>query len=231
MLNAPCTPREINLPHAQHGLRCVCFEVNMIQENTYLLWDESGEAVFIDCGAFYPHEYDAIRQFVAQHELQPVLSLYTHGHFDHIFGVQFLCDTYGLRPLLGSADIPTYECADMQMQMFLHRALPLQLPQVERGLEEGEAITFGHQRVKVINTPGHTPGGVCYYLADSHLLLSGDSLFRYSIGRCDLPGSDGASLVRALQEKILALPDETLVLPGHGPETNIADERVGNPYL
>lgn len=104
----------------------------MIQENTYLLWDESGEAVFIDCGAFYPHEYDAIRQFVAQHELRPVLSLYTHGHFDHIFGAQFLCDTYGLRPLLGSADIPTYECADMQMQMFLHRALPLQLPQVEQ---------------------------------------------------------------------------------------------------
>jgi glyoxylase-like metal-dependent hydrolase (beta-lactamase superfamily II) len=119
----------------------------------------------------------------------------------------------------------------MQMQMFLHRALPLQLPQVERGLAEGEEIAFGHQRVKVINTPGHTPGGVCYYLADAHLLLSGDSLFRYSIGRCDLPGSDGASLVRALQEKILALPDETLVLPGHGPETNIADERVGNPYL
>ena len=231
MLNSPCIPREINLPNAQNGLRCVCFEVNMIQENTYLLWDESGEAMFVDCGAFYPHEYDTIRQFVAQHELRPVLSLYTHGHFDHIFGAQFLCDTYGLRPLLGGADIPTYECADMQMQMFLHRALPLQLPQVERSLAEGEEIAFGHQRVKVINTPGHTPGGVCYYLADSHLLLSGDSLFRYSIGRCDLPGSDGASLVRALQEKILALPDETLVLPGHGPQTNIADERLGNPYL
>ena len=231
MLNAPCTPREIKLPHAQHGLRCVCFEVNMIQENTYLLWDESGEAMFVDCGAFYPHEYDTIRQFVAQYELRPVLSLYTHGHFDHIFGAQFLCDTYSLHPQLGSSDIPTYECAEMQMQMFLHRALPLQTPLVERGLEEGEEIRFGHQCFKVINTPGHTPGGVCYYSADNHLLLSGDSLFRYCIGRCDLPGSDGASLVRALQEKILVLPDETLVLPGHGDATTVADERVGNPYL
>ena len=157
--------------------------------------------------------------------------LLTHGHFDHIFGAQFLCDTYGLHPQLGSSDIPTYECAEMQMQMFLHRALPLQTPPVERGLEEGEEIHFGHQRINVINTPGHTPGGVCYYLEGAHLLLSGDSLFRYSIGRCDLPGSDGASLVRALQEKILALPDETLVLPGHGDATTIADERMGNPYL
>lgn len=224
-------PQPISVPSATKGLQCVCFTVNMIEENTYLIWDETNEAVLVDCGAQHADEQHTIAQFIDDRHLHLVRLLNTHGHFDHVFGNLFISRHYHLSPEMAKAEQVTYESAREQMAMFLHRDFPLEVPPVRHWLEEGETVEFGHHRLEVIHTPGHTPGGVCYYCATDHLLWSGDSLFRREIGRCDLPGGDERALVTALRQKVTTLPEDVLVLPGHGPSTTVGEERNGNRYL
>lgn len=207
------------------------FVVNMIEENCYILWDETREAAIVDCGAFTPQERQALSDYVTDRQLTVTRLLNTHGHFDHIFGNDFACRTFGLSPELHREEAATYEAAARQMQMFLHRDLPLTVPPAGRYFETDDRLSVGSHEWRVIHTPGHTPGGVCFYCEAERVLLSGDSLFRGSIGRCDLPGGDERSLVRTLRERILTLPDEVRVLPGHGPETTIGFERAHNPCL
>ena len=207
------------------------FTVNFIEENCYLLWDESREAVIVDCGAFLPEEQEQLRAFVTENNLTIKHLLNTHAHFDHLFGVQFCSDAWGVLPEMSADEVETYHQAIPQMQAFLHRAFPLQLPPLGKTFGEGDAIRFGTHELRVIATPGHTPGGVCFYCEAEGLLLTGDSLFRCSIGRCDLPGGDASSLVTALSEKILTLPEDVKVLPGHGPSTTIGYERMNNMML
>lgn len=184
------------------------FTVNFIEENCYVLSDTAGNAAIIDCGAYSPEEQRAVSHYIATARLTPRHLLCTHGHFDHVFGNQFLYDTYGLQPQLHADEAATYTAAPEQMQLFLHRALPLQTP-----------------------APGHTPGGVCFYLESEQLLFSGDSLFRGTIGRCDLPGGSEAQLLTALRSKILTLPCATRVYPGHGPATTVGREQSNNPFF
>ncbi len=207
------------------------FPVNFIEENCYVLSDESGEAVIIDCGAFFPEEKEEIRDYLTQNKLTPKHHLCTHGHFDHIFGAQFLTEAYGLLPELCKDEIEIYETADEQMRQFLHRNLPLSLPQIGKTFADGDRIFFGTHSLKVIATPGHTPGGCCFYCEKEGILLSGDSLFRGSIGRCDFPGGNQVSLINSLTQRILTLPEDVKVYPGHGPYTTIAEEKDSNPYL
>ncbi len=207
------------------------FTVNMIQENCYVVSDATKEAVIVDCGAYYDEEYAAIKDYIESNQLRPVRHLLTHGHFDHCFGAQWVKDTYGLAPQLCEADEATYHMQAEQLMFFLHRPLPIQLPKLGKLFKEGDTIGFGTHTFHVISTPGHTPGGVCLYEQEEHELFSGDNLFRGSIGRCDLPGSDPVALPQALKKKIIILPEETRVWPGHGPETTIGFERNNNPYI
>lgn len=207
------------------------FVFNFIEENCYLLWDETGEAVVVDCGAFSENECQAITRFITEHNLTLRHQLYTHGHFDHIFGAQHIADTFSVLPTLHRDEAETYQAAPQQMQMFLHRNLPLSVPPIGTLLTDGEAIHFGTHTLRVIATPGHTAGRVCYYCKEEALLLSGDSLFLGSIGRCDLPGGNEATLISGLQQRIMVLPPETKVLPGHGDATTIGKEKQTNPYL
>ncbi len=206
------------------------FVVNMIEVNCYVLWDDSREAVIIDCGAFYEEDNKIIYNFIEEKQLIVQHLLCTHGHFDHVFGNQFVFDTYGLQPRISSADIKLYLHADEQVKLFLHRDIAISLPPPE-ALEEGKPIVFGHHNLFLIPTPGHTPGGICFYEESEAVLFSGDSLFRRSIGRCDLPGGDEAMLIDSLQRNILTLPEHVTVLPGHGEPTTIGEERRNNPYL
>lgn len=208
------------------------FVVNMVEENCYVFYDnDSLEAAVIDCGAFYPEERDAIANFIDGRKLKLRHVLNTHAHFDHLFGVKWLCDRYGLGLELPADERETFELVAQQTKLFLHRELPLELPPVSRWLKAGDRIEVGAIKLDVIATPGHTPGGVCYYDAADALLFSGDSLFHHEIGRCDLPGGSLTQLVTALKERILTLPENVKVLPGHGDATTIGEEKRMNPYL
>lgn len=208
------------------------FEVNMIAENCYLLWDDdTRETAIIDCGAFYPEEQRAISDCIVQHDLKLTHLLNTHAHFDHLFGVQYIYDTYGVEVELGIGDKETYQHAAEQTKAFLRVDYPLHLPPVARYLSAGDEVQVGSITLQVIVTPGHTPGGVCYYCAEEGVLFSGDSLFRHAIGRCDFPGGNQTSLVASLRQNVLTLPPQVKVLPGHGEMTTIAEEKQMNPYL
>ena len=200
------------------------FTFNPIEENTYVLWDsKSRDAAIIDCGAINPYEYGQLEHFIQEEKLHPTLSLLTHMHFDHIFGLGWLNKKYGLRPIFHELEQNNY---DMQEKMALEvfgMNIPLERPGVLRYVKDGDELTLGNHKLKVIHTPGHTAGGVCY-LADS-LLFCGDTLFAGSCGRTDLPGGSMQQEVNSIREKLLTLPDDIRVLPGHGPETSIAREK------
>ena len=207
------------------------FVVNMIEENCYLLWDETGEAALVDCGAYFDEDREHIRNFIAERKLNVRLHLLTHGHFDHIFGAQFVADTYGLLPQMAKTEAENYSSQKEQLRAFLRRDLPLSIPPIGKLLDDNEKVRFGNQEFTVIYTPGHTPGGICYYNAEAKILLSGDSLFQGSIGRTDFPGGNGRDLVESLSRRVLTLPEDVTVFPGHGPETTIGEEKRHNPYF
>lgn len=207
------------------------FICNFIEENCYIVSDGHGQAAIIDCGAYFPEEKQAIVRYVSDNGLTIVENLYTHGHFDHVFGADFVHATYGLAPRLSFDEQTTYAAAAEQMRMFLHRDFPLVLPTPGTPFAEGDVIAVGTLRLRVIATPGHTPGGVCFYEESEGVLLSGDSLFEGEIGRCDLPGGDEDTLVSTLQRKVLTLPEDVVVLPGHGDSTTVGREKRYNRHL
>ena len=190
------------------------FEVNCS------ILSENGKAWIVDPG----QEPDRIIDLLAKKGLEPAAILLTHGHFDHIGGIPGLLEKF--------PDLPVY-VHEKDAVMFGHplNQLPPEYasfakPKELRGLESLEGL----KGLEVIETPGHTPGGVCYYFPKDKLLLSGDTLFAGSVGRTDLQGGDMATLMDSLQ-KLTALPDDTLVIPGHGMHTRIALEKSGNPFL
>lgn len=207
------------------------FICNFVEECTYLLFDDTTRhGIIIDCGAYSPQERAEIKNFVDEHRLTLRHHFLTHAHFDHVMGASFIFEAYNLRPEMCIDELPCYEQAEQHMQMFIHRALPLDLPAPGPTFADGDTIGEGTLSLRVIATPGHTPGGVCLRLGNE-LLFSGDSLFSGCIGRCDLPGGNEAQLVSALRSKILTLPPALAVYPGHGPSTTIAREARSNPYL
>lgn len=208
------------------------FPVNPLSENTYIVSDETQEAVIIDCGAFYDQELEAIDKYISSKQLKPVAHILTHAHFDHIFSAAFIYDRYGLKARCHQADLPLFEHAEEQMRDILGHALRhyTNSPAGEP-LTDDSVITFGTHQFTLIPTPGHTPGGVCFYCAEEHILFSGDSLFQMSIGRTDFPGGDHWSLIRSLHKLLRELPDDVIVYPGHGMPTTTADEKLHNPYL
>ena len=210
------------------ALEIKTFALGMIAANCYIVRDaESGDSFVVDPGA-YLSGFEEMLEEMKIEKLRYILL--THGHFDHIFGAQHITDTFHVLPSLHHDEVETYQAAPLQMQTFLHRNLPLSVPPIGTLLADGDVIHFGTHTLQVIATPGHTPGGVCYYCMEEALLLSGDSLFHGSIGRCDLPGGDESKLINHLREKILSLPPAVKVYPGHGPSTSISEEQ-NNPFI
>lgn len=212
-------------------LKIETFVVNMIQENCYIVSDETHETVIIDCGAFYDNDKERIKAYIEKNKLVPVHSIFTHGHFDHIIGSKFLFDTYGIKPEISAKDTDLYYDCEKQLNDFVGLNINLQLPNINKIIDDKYEIKFGTHTLSVINTPGHTPGGVSFYCKEENVLFSGDSLFYCSVGRTDLPGGDGNVLIEMLKQNILTLPEETTVFPGHGCATSIGFEKENNPYI
>ena len=206
------------------------FEVNYFSENTYIVYDETKEGVIIDCGCMNKEEQQLISRFVSEQQLTLKRYLCTHLHLDHIFGNQFVWKQYGLKPEASKADVEGLPSPIDQAKAF---RLPLAIQEVavEHFLVGGQIVQFGKTQLEVISVPGHSPGGLAFYNRKNGFVIVGDSLFAGSIGRTDLWGGSQELLQAALRDRILSLPDETIVYPGHGPETRVIDEKFSNPYL
>ena len=206
------------------------FEVNYFSENTYIVYDETKEGVIIDCGCMNKEEQQLISRFVSEQQLTLKRYVCTHLHLDHIFGNQFVWKQYGLKPEASKADVEGLPSPIDQAKAF---RLPLAIQEVavEHFLAGGQIVQFGKTQLEVISVPGHSPGGLAFYNRKNGFVIVGDSLFAGSIGRTDLWGGSQELLQAALRDRILSLPDETIVYPGHGPETRVIDEKFSNPYL
>ncbi|MDR2413962.1 MAG: MBL fold metallo-hydrolase [Odoribacteraceae bacterium] len=206
------------------------FVCNPIEENTIVLHDETGEAAVIDCGCSSEREREALRDFMESRHLTPVVLLNTHLHIDHVLGNAFMQEEYGLLARAHAADKPWMENAvEHAWQLGMGRIAPL--PPLGDPLDEGETVRFGRAELRPIHVPGHSAGSLCFYCEQEKLLLSGDVLFEGCIGRADLPGGNMKQLVRGIREKLLVLPGDVRVIPGHGAATTIDRERLTNPYL
>ncbi len=206
------------------------FVTNPIGENCYIVWDSTLEAAIIDCGAIGEQKKNKIRDFIEENSLVPRLALQTHMHFDHILGLPFLNECYGLQPMCHVMDQPVYDSAPVMASEWFGMELGI-LPPVSEYLTDGQELELGNSRLQVLHTPGHTPGGIMFYFPEDKLLFSGDTLFQGSVGRADFPGSSMEQELESIRTKVLCLPDDVRIFPGHGPETSVLDERLSNPYL
>lgn len=202
-----------------------------IDENCYVVSDETSEGVIIDCGALIPADQEAIAEYIRQEGIRITQHILTHGHFDHMFGSQWVADTYGCRPKLHPADTVIYEGSVERVSAFFHKPIAFPVPPVGSFFNERNTLRFGNHSIRVIACPGHTEGGVCLYIENEGVLFSGDSLFQRSIGRTDMEGGDHQTLIDSLTERVLTLPAHVVVYPGHGPTTTIGDEAKFNPYI
>ena len=207
------------------------FQVNLLQENTYVVSDETKECVIIDCGAYYDEERDAITHYIDTEGLKPMHLLCTHGHFDHNFGIDTIYKAYGLKAEVAKEDSDLINHLPEQFQSMIGVPLRRKYPEAGRYFEPDEIVRFGNHELKVLKTPGHTPGGVVFYCEEEHVVFSGDTLFRMSVGRTDFEGGSYQQLDRSLKEVLAKMPAETTVYSGHGPKTSIGEEIRYNPYL
>lgn len=210
-------------------LQLQSFVFNAFSENTYLLINDRKECWIVDPGMYDSSETKAFKDLLEREGLQPVAIINTHAHIDHIFGVPYLMDTYGLPFGLHDKDLPVLQGARGSAMLFGFD-FPA-APQPTFSIREGEPLRLGDDVLEVRLTPGHSPGSVVFYYPEGGWLIGGDVLFAGGIGRTDLPGGNHETLLRSIETQVLTLPDETVVYPGHGPATTVGRERATNPFL
>jgi len=205
------------------------FVVNPVQENNYLLYDETKEAVIIDCGAHTNNEKRQLSDFIRETGLTLKHVLNTHLHFDHILGNSYLYETYGLKPEYNSKDegMPGLKEGIIKFALATFKC-----PFIFAGqyLEDGAVISFGNSRLKAIATPGHSPGSLSFYSEKDACVFTGDALFRFNIGRTDLWCGNYEELIHSIKTKLFTLPSATVVYPGHEGTSTIGEEIEHNPY-
>jgi len=205
------------------------FTFSPIAENTYVLYNETGDCIIIDPGCYFGNERLELSDFIAENGLRPKYLLNTHCHLDHVFGNKFIHETWQLEPYLHANEQLVLENAPMaglQWGMpFDNYKGPLHF------LREGDLIRLGTDELKVLFTPGHSQGHICFYCPQQGFIIGGDVLFKMGIGRTDLPGGDFDTLVSSIRNQLFVLPGETVVYPGHGEPTTIGFEKTNNPFL
>jgi hydroxyacylglutathione hydrolase len=205
------------------------FVFSPIAENTYLLYNQQKDCIIIDPGCYFDNERTQLENYIVQHQLTPKYLLNTHCHLDHVFGNQFVYDTWTLQPYIHPNEQIMLNNAALAGERW---GLPFtNYNGTVHYIRGGEEIKLGEDVLTILETPGHSPGHVCFYCKAQHFIIGGDVLFRASIGRYDLPGSNGPQLLKSIETQLLILPDETKVYPGHNQSTTIGFERKHNPYL
>ena len=207
------------------------FAFNLLQENTYVVSDDTLECVIIDCGAYYDDERRAITDYISSQGLKPVRLLATHGHWDHNLGIDTIYQTYGLRVEAAKEDEFIISDIPHNFQSIIGAPLRREYPAVGRFFTPDEVIRFGHHSLQVLKTPGHSPGSVVFYCAEERTAFTGDTLFHMSVRRTDFDGGSYTQLMSSLANVLAKLPAETVILPGHGPQSTIDYELRYNPYL
>ena len=196
-----------------------CVVVGPIGTNCYILTNDKHEALIVDPG----DHVRSIKEKLNEKEATPLAILITHGHFDHTGAVLKLVDEYKIPTYANILEEPVFTDKSYSMA-----AKPIK---IDNYLKDGDIVTISDFTFKMISTPGHTIGGACFYFEKEKALFSGDSLFFESVGRTDFKGGSGAELERNIKEKLMALPDDTNVFPGHMDFTTIGHERVNNPFI
>ena len=205
--------------------------VNPFGENLYILWDETTrEAVVVDPGMMRTAEREMVTQFIEGQQLHVTHILLTHLHVDHITSARWLADQTGADVCGSLLDAQLGRELPDQVAHF-HINIEVEPLTLDRNLADGDTIPLGDEIIQVLHVPGHSPGGLAFYLPESGLLVSGDTIFNGSVGRTDLWGGNMAQLLSSINEKIYTLPDETVIASGHGPTTTVADEKHFNPFL
>lgn len=208
----------------------VSLTFNLFQENTYLVYDDSGECVIFDPGCSTAAEERALKQKIDELGLRPVRLINTHCHLDHIYGNAFVVSEYDLPLEIHRDELTVLESAAVSSQLF---GAPPPTPSPEPGhfIEEEEIIRFGQTELRAILTPGHSPASLSFYCEADQFVIAGDVLFFGSIGRYDLPGGDFNTLMASIKNKLVPLGDDVKIYPGHGPATSIGREKKHNPFL
>jgi hydroxyacylglutathione hydrolase len=202
------------------------FPVGPLQCNCSIIGDESTrEAMVIDPG----DDIDQILAILRKHNLQVKQIVITHAHIDHVGGAMKLRAATGAPLLLNENDYALLKMLDVQAA-WIGMPAPGQV-KIDQNITSGQTVSAGSHTAQILHTPGHTEGSICLYFAPEKKLIAGDTLFAGSIGRTDLPGGSMQKILRSLHDTVLALPDETVVVPGHGELTTIGEERETNPFL
>ena len=215
---------------------------NPFRENTYLVWDATKECIIVDAGNLSAREDKVLAEFIEEQGLTPVLAVNTHCHFDHIYGMAVLAKAYEIPVHADMKEMYSMQVTNDTLCKQFGFPMPEEFPIIKTSSDfsyasraewvaEGDLLHVGSLCFEVIQTPGHSKGGLCFLERNEKILLSGDTLFAGAIGRTDHPGGDYDVLMRSIFEKLLMLDGDTRVLPGHGPSSDIATERMTNPFL
>jgi hydroxyacylglutathione hydrolase len=204
------------------------FQFNPFEENSYVLHDETGEAVIIDPGCYEKDEQAEIKNFIGLKNLQVRYIVNTHCHIDHVLGNDFVKQQYKVPLLIHPLELPVLKAVKVYAGNYgfplYHEVLP------DSELREGVSIQFGKSSLNVLFVPGHSPGHVAFYNPDQKFIIGGDVLFNRSIGRTDLPGGNHEVLINSIHQQLFTLPDDVVVHPGHGPATTLGEEKAYNPF-
>ena len=205
------------------------FEFSPIQENTYILYNEFNDCIIIDPGCYFDAEKEELVAYITDNKLTPKMLINTHCHLDHVFGNKFISEKYNLTLKIHENEKAVLAFAPTSGLMY---NMPFDNYKGEFILlSAGDTISLGKDVLKVLLVPGHSPGSLAFYCAEDKFVISGDALFKNSVGRSDLPGGNHEQLIKSIKENLLALPDDTVVYSGHGPVTIVGDEKKNNPYL
>lgn len=209
------------------------FTFNAFSENTYILFDDNKEAIVFDPGCYTSQERQTLKAFITDKNLSVKKLINTHCHLDHIFGNNFISETYDVELEFHRNEIPVLEKAHLIGDMYGVPMQPQTVPPSDytKFIEDGDVIEVGEIRLKAILCPGHSPGSLCFYNEEQCFLIGGDVLFYGSIGRTDLPGGNHKQLIDGIHSRLMILPEDTKVYSGHGPATMIGFEKYNNPFL